>query len=341
MNEPEAAVAGGEAPPPVVSLSSSPLAPDRGCLPACRLGDSALLQQVGHRRAGGGKGWTARGRVPQPTPHIVVRWPPCLQLATAPSPHLMALPACRILAQLFSRCRAVVHRCRAVVQPLPRAAAARWRRLPERSVCARRGGSAPWMLQPDGPATALGGAPPARGPGRFGETRHPDPMARTARVRGTRGRLQKTQCPHGLTPQNAHKPCWAPTPPLIAPWGYFASHPQAQASLSPWNNWNVRLCPPPRPLWRCLCPRTPAAARRGLPEAHGSLRRCSRFVLASAPPSLPPAQPPTWPPGVTTHALQPGSLVHRRRGGLVRPGAGEAAAVKRTLPPRHSSSLFT
>ena len=57
MKDPEPAPAGGEAPPPVVSLSSSPLAP-RGCLAPCRLGDSALRRGPGR---GGGEGQLPRG----------------------------------------------------------------------------------------------------------------------------------------------------------------------------------------------------------------------------------------------------------------------------------------
>lgn len=161
----------------------------------------------------------------------------------------------------------------------------------------------------------------------------------TVRGRGTRKHAGKWA--HSMRPCSL---CWAPTSPLIAPWGYIRTR-----------------SPPPSPFFSRLPPgplpghsaaalhRVPSHARRckkelyRKPTAHsGAARRnpsCGAVAAACTAADFGPQAFRHL--AFTTHALQPGSLVHRRRGGLVRPGAGEAAAVKRTLPPRHSSSLFT
>ncbi len=142
-------MAGGDAPPPVVSLSSSPLAPVLGCLAPCRLGDSALLWGVGARR------WGRRGEaVYRCVGAYVHQQHSSSQAPNAPSPHLMALLAC-----LMAPGRGGERR-RAVVQPLLPVVAAGGRRPLERGPSLHsHPGVLPLRLpQPDWPATALGSA---------------------------------------------------------------------------------------------------------------------------------------------------------------------------------------
>ena len=163
----------------------------------------------------------------------------------------------------------------AVVQPLPQAAAARWRRLPERSApppgrfrtvdaATRWARYWPWARN-NGAARFLG-------PGRLYETRYPDPMANN-RDDGTRSWDAKARWQMGSL-HAPLQPLLGPnvtfdravglhTHPITAPKPFFFSAP-------PW--------PAARPLCRCAAPcalARPPLQEGALPKAHGSLRRCT------------------------------------------------------------------
>ena len=180
------------------------------------------------------------------------------------------------------------------------------------------------------------------GPGRLYETRYPDPMANN-RDDGTRSWDAKARWQMG----SLH----APLQPLLGPNVTFdravGLHTHPITAPKPFFS---RLPPGPLPGHSAAAlHRVPSHARRckkelyRKPTAHsGAARRnpsCGAVAAACTAADFGPQAFRHL--AFTTHALQPGSLVHRRRGGLVRPGAGEAAAVKRTLLRLHSSSLFT